>query len=131
MSDVLKAILNADTVVEKKVYMKRFGVDFTIRALAGDVIDRMQEQCTFYEGKGNKRRKVVDEQKFSSLIIVESCVEPKWNSPEILEKFQAATPADAVKKVLLAGELAKLSMEILSLSGFDEDDEEVLEDIKN
>jgi len=129
---VLKAILAADTKVEKEVFMKRFGVHFRIKALEGEVIDHLQEQCTFYEGKGNNRRKVIDDQKFSSLIIVKACITPNWGDPAILQKYGAVTAADAVKKALLAGELAKLSTEILELSGFDdEDDEQKIEEVKN
>lgn len=129
-ADVLKALLDADHKVEKQVFMKRFKSFFTIKALDGDVIDRIQEQCTYYVGKGNKRQKKTDEQKFSALIIQKACVVPDWGAKELLDAYGTHDPADVIKKRLLAGELAHLSADIMEISGF-EDDEDEIENVKN
>lgn len=128
--DVLKALLGADHKVEKQVFMKRFGAYFTIKALDGDIIDRIQDQCTYYVGKGNNRQKKTDEQKFSALVIQKACVVPDWNAKELLTAYATHDAVDVIKKRLLAGELARLSAEIMDISGF-EDDEETYDDIKN
>lgn len=128
--DVLKSLLTTDQVVEKQVPMRRFNAYFTIKALDGDVIDRIEDQCTFYEGKGKKRVKKVDEQKFGALIIQRACLVPNWGARELLDMYGTHDPADVIKKRLLAGEISKLSAEIMEISGFN-DDEEVIEDIKN
>ena len=46
------------------------------------------------------------------------CVEPNLKDERLLEKFGGATPADAVKKMLLAGEIADLSAAVERLSGY-------------
>lgn len=127
--DVLKALLSADHKVEKQVHMKRFNSHFTIKALDGEVIDRIQEQCTYYVGKANNRQKKTDEQKFSALIIQRACVVPNWNAQELLDLYKTHDAADVIKKRLLAGELAKLSAEVMEISGFEDD--EVIDEIKN
>lgn len=127
--DVLKALLGADHKVEKQVFMKRFNSHFTIKALDGDVIDKIQDQCTYYVGKPNKRVKKTDEQKFSALIIQRACVIPNWNAKELLDLYETHDAADVIKKRLLAGELAKLTGEVMDISGFEE--EEAIDEIKN
>lgn len=46
------------------------------------------------------------------------CVEPDLKDPRLLEKFGGATPADVVKRMLLAGEIADLSAVVERLSGY-------------
>lgn len=125
--DVLKALLSVEDKPEREVYMKRFGVNFRIQAIDGDTLNKLTERCSFYVGKGAKREKQLDEEKFGSLIIAKACVVPKWDAPELLEKYGTKDVADVIKKRLLAGEIAKLAGEIMELSGFTDDED----DIKN
>ncbi|MBD2867741.1 hypothetical protein IDH41_04060 [Paenibacillus sp. IB182493] len=103
--------------------MKRLGVDFQIQALDGKTINRIQEQCTHYTGKGSKREKVLDEEQFGALVIQRACLIPDWSARELIEKY--GTPTEAILGLLLAGEIAKLSSEILEISGFDSDEDEI------
>ncbi|WP_128895032.1 phage tail assembly chaperone [Longirhabdus pacifica] len=124
-NDVLRSLLDTDLKPEKNIFMKRFGVSFTIQALDGKTINRIREQASF-PIKGGKE---LDEEKFGALIIEKACLIPQWSSSELIEKF-GPTPADVIQKRLLAGEISKLSNEILSLSGFSDEEEEI-EEIKN
>lgn len=124
-SNVLQALLSADSKPKKDVPMKRLGVDFQIQALDGKTINKIQEQCTHYTGKGAKREKIMDEEQFGALVIQKACLIPDWSAKELIEKY--GTPTEAILGLLLAGEIAKLSAEILEISGFDSDEE----DIKN
>ncbi|MFC4101724.1 phage tail assembly chaperone [Paenibacillus xanthanilyticus] len=123
---VLQALLSADSKPQKDVPIKRLGVDFRIQALDGKTINKIQEQCTHYVGKGAKREKVLDEEQFGALVIQRACLVPDWSARELTEKY--GSPAEAILGLLLAGEIAKLSGEILEISGFGGDDEE---EIKN
>lgn len=51
-------------------------------------------------------------------ILLAGCVEPNLKDERLLEKFGGATPADAVKKMLLAGEITDLAQVIERLSGY-------------
>lgn len=126
--EVLKALLSTTDVVEDFVHMKRFGVDFKIRAIDGDVINQMQERCTYYTGKGTKRTREIDEQLFGALVIQRACIQPNWGDAQLLSKYQTSDPVDVIRKRLLAGEISKLSAAILDLSGFDDEEEN---DVKN
>lgn len=122
-SSVLQALLSADSKPQKDIPMKRLGVDFLIQALDGKTINKIQEQCTHYIGKGNKRDKVLDEEQFGALVIQKACLIPDWSAKELIEKY--GSPTEAILGLLLAGEVAKLSTEILEISGFDSDEEEI------
>lgn len=125
--DVLKALLSAEDKPKRDVPMKRFGVEFVIQALDGDVINKIQDQCEYYTGPKNKKVKKTDEQKFGALIIKEACLVPDWNDKALLDKYNTHDAADVIRKRLLAGEIAFLTAEIMDVSGFDqeEDDEEL------
>lgn len=130
-NDVLKALLGTEQVIEEKYPMKRFGVDFVLRALDGEVIDQMTEQAKVPIIKNGKIEDYkVDEQKFSSLILLKGCVVPDWSEPALLEHYKTNDATVVIKKRLLAGEIAKLSSKVLELSGYGDDDETV-EEIKN
>lgn len=122
-SSVLHALLSMDSKPQKDIPMKRLGVDFQIQALDGKTINRIQEQCTHYTGKGQKREKVLDEEQFGALVIQKACLIPDWSAKELVDKY--GTPTEAILSLLLAGEVAKLSTEILEISGFDSDDDEI------
>ncbi|MOA17846.1 Phage XkdN-like protein [compost metagenome] len=122
-SSVLQALLSADSKPQKDIPMKRLGVDFQIQALDGKTINKIQEQCTHYIGKGSKRDKVLDEEQFGALVIQKACLIPDWSAKELIEKY--GSPTEAILGLLLAGEVAKLSTEILEISGFDSDEEEI------
>ena len=124
--DVLKALLSVEDKPEKDVFMKRFGVNFRIQAIDGDMLSKITEQVTYYTGKGHKREKVVDDGKFGALVITRACVEPKWNDPVLLEKYDTKQAEDVIKKRLLAGEIALLTTEILDLSGFEDDEDDTV-----
>lgn len=127
VDDVLKALLSVEDRPEKDVYMQRFGVNFRIQAIDGDTLNKITERCTFYVGKGSKREKQLDEEKFGALIIAKSCIVPKWDESTLLDKYETKDVTTVIKKRLLAGEIAKLAGEIMELSGFEDDED----DLKN
>lgn len=51
-------------------------------------------------------------------ILLAGCVEPNLKDERLQAKFGGATPADVVKKMLLAGEITDLSQAIEKLSGY-------------
>lgn len=51
-------------------------------------------------------------------ILLAGCAEPDLKDERLQEKFGGATPADTVKRMLLAGEIADLSAAVERLSGY-------------
>lgn len=126
--DMLKALLDASEDVRTNVPMKRFGVDFEIKALSPDEANKIQQRATRLIGKGQKK---LDEDLFNYLTIVKACVTPDWEDEKLLEALGVHDGVEAVKKKLLFGEVAYLLQEIAELNGFDKSDEEQIEEIKN
>ncbi|MNW62432.1 Phage XkdN-like protein [compost metagenome] len=65
----------------------------------------------------------MDEEQFGALVIQKACLIPDWSARELVDKY--GSPTDAILGLLLAGEVAKLSTEILEISGFDSDEDEI------
>lgn len=125
--DILKALLGASEDIRKYVPMKRFGIDFEIKALKNDEAQKITERATRVTPKG----KHFDEQLFNYLSIVEGCVVPNWKDEKLLEALGVHDAVEAVKKKLLFGEVAILLQEMASLNGFDKSDDEQVEEAKN
>lgn len=127
--DALDALLSAEINVEAEVYIKRLGVHFKVKAVDGNMLTKIQEQATFYVGKGSKRQKQIDEQKVGHLLIAKACINPDFSNKKLIEKYEATDAADCVQKALLAGEVARISEKITDISGFGDDEE--IEEVKN
>lgn len=127
--ELLKRLLGADTKPpEAKFRIKRLGIVVTLKALRDDEIEAIQEQCThtMRDRRGRVTREF-DSQKFARRLIVAASVKPNWGAPELMRKFEASTPDQVVRRLLLAGEIDMLSDAILDLSGY----EEGIEELKN
>lgn len=131
MSEVnpLDALLGASIDVEETVYIKRLNANFRVKALTGDKVNDLRQQCTYTEGKGVNRRQFVREEELGQLLIAEACVEPDFGDAKLLKHYGAVDAANCVQKALLAGEVARLSSAVLGVSGFDNDED--VDEIKN
>lgn len=121
----LEALLGASVEVEETVFIKRLGVNFRVKALTGDKLNSLREQCTYTEGKGVNRRTFTNEDELGKLLIAEACVEPDFGDAKLLAHYKAKDAADCVQKALLAGEVTTLSHAVLDVSGFDNAQEDV------
>jgi hypothetical protein len=126
--EVLNALLGASQDVRKSVPMKRFGIDFEIKALTPEEATKIQQQATRLVGKGQKK---LDEDLFNYLTIAKACITPNWEDQALLDALGVFAPVDAIKQKLLFGEVAYLLQEIAALNGFDQSDEEQIDEIKN
>lgn len=99
--------------VEKELPSAAYKID-RLSALAGhDVVFKL---------KALPYGKVHDIERFTQdadvHILLAGCTEPDLKDGRLQEKFGGATPADVVKKLLLAGEITDLSQAIEKLSGY-------------
>lgn len=123
--DFLKQLLSVDNDVRKTVRMKRFGLDFEIKALTTEEANKIQQRATILSSKG----KAIDEEKFNYLTIAKACITPNWD--EVAKAMEVVDAIEAIKSRLLFGEVAYLLGEIAELNGFDKTDEEQIDEIKN
>ena len=105
------------------------GQDVTveIKALAGDIYMDLLATATNIKG-------IVDVSKTyraQALIVVEAMQSPSLKDKELQVHFGAASPIDLAKTLFPGGELTKIFQEVADLSGFGDDEDEDLEEIKN
>lgn len=103
---------------------------FQIRAMTGDEFGAYQKACTT-TSTGKNGKSVFDAGRFNSLVVENHCIEPDFKSAEFCKSVGAPTPAAAIQKVLLAGEIIELGTQITKLSGFDTDINDEIEQAKN
>lgn len=121
--NALDALLAADLTIEKNVFIKRLGTHLTLKALDGKTFAKIRERATF----GGS----VDETLLGALLIEKACTNVNFADPRLLEKYGAVDGADVVQKALLAGEIVHLMEVINDISGFNYDDAEAIEEVKN
>lgn len=122
--DVLRALLDTEDTPQRDVPMKRLNTVFRIQAIDGKTINRIREQATYPVKGGTK----MDEEKFGALVIEKACVNVPWSDKALLDKYGVSSGAEVIGRRLLAGEIARLTAEILDLSGFNDD---AFEEAKN
>ena len=105
------------------------GQDVTveIKALAGDTY--MDLLATATNKKGNVD--VSKTYRAQALIVVEAMQSPSLKDKELQVHFGAASPIDLAKTLFPGGELTKIFQEVADLSGFGDNEDEDLEEIKN
>jgi len=65
------------------------------------------------------------------LTLIDGIKEPDMRNKKLLDHFSAVTPKELIAKLFLSGEIADIYNEINILSGYEPDDDEADEEIKN
>lgn len=126
----LDALLGASINDEKDVFIKRLDTNFRIKSLSGEEVQQATDEASTWVGKGVYRRRNTDNDKLGALLIAKACVDPVFANAQLLEKYGAVSADEVVLKALRAGEIALLNGEIMEISGFSIDDDDV-DEIKN
>ncbi|ANY67738.1 hypothetical protein BBD42_15635 [Paenibacillus sp. BIHB 4019] len=114
-SNALQALLGANKYVTRDVPMARLGVNFTVKAVDRDVIERARQESTFGNGKGGKE---LNADMFAANLIVKTCAEPDFSDAALIEHYGAEDAADCVSKALLDGEIKRLFQNALEVNGY-------------
>ena len=101
---------------------------FVIKAMTGPEHQRYQEVALML-GKKNKIN--FDNKKFNELVIQNQVITPSFKSEENLSKANCISPEEFIYKFLLSGEIVELVKQISEFSGFDMDEEELIDQVKN
>lgn len=101
---------------------------FKIRAITTGEYREARQRAINPDAEGGAR---IDPVELSKQVIIIGCVEPNFKDEEFLKQAGCAIPGMAIDKLLLAGEVTKLSNEIMDLSGYGEDVENLRQQAKN
>lgn len=122
-------LLNNPINLEDEVKISdRIPFSFKIKAMDNELYGQLQKKHTKMYRKG---KMTFDSAGFNIGLILECCVTPNFKSADFVKKAGVLTPEDAVRKVLLPGEIINLAGYIQELSGFDKDTEELKDEVKN
>lgn len=115
MSEMLDLLLRSDAPdVRRKLPEKQFEVIrlsevagvpvvFTLRALPYGTIQDIRQ---------------MPEDDQEAQIAVQGCMDPSFKSQELMDKYETVTPIDALRAMLLPGEIADIALEVERLSGY-------------
>ncbi|WP_050698664.1 phage tail assembly chaperone [Anaeromassilibacillus senegalensis] len=115
--DVLKSLLAAD----EKLIMAAPEKDFKVKRLSeicGEDVIFSLKALSYSRVADIKASAATKDQDMSIHIVLAGVTAPDLKSKELMEKFSVPTPAELLKKMLLAGEIEDLAQEIEKLSGY-------------
>lgn len=123
--DLLRLLLDADAPdVQKELPQAQFEVKRLSAAAGAPVVFTLR---ALPYGRVQDIRRMQDDAQ-AVHILVAGCADPDLKSAELQQHYDAPTPVDAVRALLLPGEIEELSAEIERLSGFRR---RTIEEVKN
>lgn len=131
MSTLLDFLMEnpVDNLTEEVVVSARLAkYPFKIRAMTGPEFSEYQKLATRI---GKNKKVEFDSRIFNEKVVVNHTVEPNFRDAESIKKAGCLTAEQFLYRSLLAGEIAELATKISSLSGFDRDMEETIDEAKN
>lgn len=131
--DPLKAILDAPIgPVTGEWECKRLNTKFAIRALNSREYNQIQDRATRWtrNKRTGRNERDLDPMAMSLLVCASGTTNPNFNNPQIKKKYglNDRQPHEIVSVILLPGEIDKLAEQILNLSGYEEDLEDLGKD---
>ena len=142
---VIEQLLGNSEAPKGYYRIKRLNLEIDMQGLMASRVYKLREQCTVKEKKKGRVETEFDEELFNCLLITEAttglrvvtqeatdATEKKaiefdgWGDKRLM-RGKLSGPDQAVKRMLLAGELDALGNIVLDLSGYNTD----LEDVKN
>ncbi|WP_019420192.1 phage tail assembly chaperone [Paenibacillus sp. OSY-SE] len=125
----------AANLPEETIFLKRLDMRVTLHGLTSSKVDSIREQSTTRKTVKGQAVEKVDSELLNARLILEasSSLEVKglklngWGDPRITTRLKLSGGEQAVRRLLLAGELDAVGDKVLELSGWGVD----IEDVKN
>lgn len=116
----------AEKLPEETVQIRRLDMQMVLRGLTSSKVDSIRERCTVRRTVKGQVDEKVDTETFNALLISEATasLEVKgltlngWGDPRITSRLKLSGGDQAVRRMLLAGELNAVGDKVLELSGF-------------
>ena len=104
---------------------------FTIRAMSQEEFEANRKRATRISVERGVQKVEFDSSLFTMNMVVEQTVVPNFKDATSIQALGCVTPAQYVNKVLLAGEVNELAMQINTLSGFNTNINALIDEAKN
>ena len=134
----------AANLPEETIFIGRLSLRITLRGLTSSKVDAIRERCTIRKTTKGQVTEKIDSELFNAALIKEatSALEvvkkldsgqeqalklSGWGDDRLISRLKLSGGEEAVRRMLLAGELDAVGDKVLEISGFGVD----IEDIKN
>lgn len=101
----------------------------TIKVLTGEQYNSFQQICI--ENPTSRKKRRFNTRKFNELVVTNCLVDPNLKDPEMIKAANVLDTSALLYKCFLAGEINTIADAILELSGFNDDVEDEVEEVKN
>ncbi|HAF97086.1 hypothetical protein NST08_24270 [Paenibacillus sp. FSL K6-1566] len=116
----------AEKLPEETVRIKRLDMQIVLHGLTSSKVDSIRERCTVRRNVKGVVDEKVDTETFNALLISEATGSLSvkgltlngWGDPRITSRLKLSGGEQAVRRMLLAGELDAVGDKVLELSGF-------------
>jgi len=125
--DIISILAEERPLPTRDVLIDRLGIVIT---LTEKDISKTRKDCTHVKkARGGRKEKELDSEEFDIALIEKSAIKPDFNSQKLLKALNLSGGREVIRRKFLAGEIAQLGENVLDLSGFDDELEDVT--IKN
>ena len=117
----------------KEVKLDRFEEPFVIEAISETENDRLKKvHTTKRRSKAGNTVKDLDTDKYGDALLARCVKTPDLQDAQLQAYYKTEGSAtDTLKAMLLAGEYANLTKEVLELNGFNESEEDLKDEVKD
>ncbi|MBU5672268.1 phage tail assembly chaperone [Paenibacillus brevis] len=142
--DILDGLFETATnLPEEAVFIGRLGLRVTLQGLTSSKVDLIRERCTIRKTTKGQTSEKVDSELFNAALIKEATSKLEvvkklsegekvallsgWDDTRLVSRLKLSGGEEAVRRLLLAGELDAVGDKVLEISGFGVD----IDDVKN
>ncbi|GIP54427.1 phage tail assembly chaperone [Paenibacillus vini] len=143
--DILDGLFEtAANLPEEAVFIGRLSLRITLRGLTSSKVDSIRERCTVRKTTKGQVSEKIDSELFNAALIKEATAALEvvkkleqggeqsvklsgWGDDRLISRLKLSGGEEAVRRLLLAGELDAVGDKVLEISGFGVD----IDDVKN
>ncbi|RCX22608.1 XkdN-like tail assembly chaperone [Fontibacillus phaseoli] len=143
--DILDGLFEtAVNLPEETVFIGRLSLRITLRGLTSSKVDSIRERCTVRKTTKGQVSEKIDSELFNAALIKEATAALEvvkkleqggeqsvklsgWGDERLISRLKLSGGEEAVRRLLLAGELDAVGDKVLEISGFGVD----IDDVKN
>jgi len=124
---ILDSLFEAtEKLPEETVHIRRLDMQLVLRGLTSSKVDSIRERSTVRRTVKGQVDEKVDTEIFNALLISEATAKldvkglslSGWGDPRITSRLKLSGGEQAVRRMLLAGELNAVGEKVMELSGF-------------
>ncbi|EKZ7015252.1 phage portal protein [Listeria monocytogenes] len=129
----IKSFMQEVVGEKKEVQLDRFSEPFIVEAISETENDRLKKvHTTKRRSKSGNMVTDLDTDKYGDALLARCIKQPDLQNAELQAFYETeGDTSGTLKAMLLAGEYANLTKEVLELNGFNEKEEEIKDEVKN